>query len=120
VRLGPSTQTQRPAQRDVPHAWDQLQQQFALLRIIPSWMMCQYQARWRNVAKSMISMGYRFQPTRHSTIVVEIHLTWDLRHPVWKPRIFDIQALAWPPVGLFLWRSDFECQVQSDSASFAE
>jgi len=25
---------------------------------------------------------------------VEIHPTWDLRHPVWESRIFDIQGLA--------------------------
>lgn len=27
-------------------------------------------------------------------LAVEIHPTWDLRHPVWESRIFDIQALA--------------------------
>lgn len=27
-------------------------------------------------------------------LAVEIHPTWDLRHPVLESRIFDIQALA--------------------------
>jgi len=46
---------------------------------------------------------------------VEIHLTWDLRHPVWESRIFDIHGLARPPAEFHLWRSDFLCQVASDA-----
>jgi hypothetical protein len=35
--------------------------------------------------------------------VVEIHLTWNLRHPVWKSIIFDIQALVSKFIQLEIW-----------------